>query len=83
MNYIGPNDAGGFRVYKDGADQTGDAKVEMGYSQPIADGRVVVGRFWTDSDNDGTAYSSVWVDELIYFNSCLSHEEIVKIYEAV
>ena len=43
VNYIGPNDAEGLRVYKDGADETGDAKVEMGYSHPIADGRVVVG----------------------------------------
>ena len=64
VNYINPNDAEELRVYKDGADETGDAKVESGYSHPIADGRIVVGRFWTDSDNGGTAYSSVWVDEL-------------------
>ena len=83
VNYIGPNGDEGIKVYKNGVDETGDTKVEKGYSNPISGGRIVVGRFYTESDNVGTAYSSVWVDELIYFNSSLSHAEVVKIYEEV
>ena len=42
------------------------------------DGRIVVGRLHTDNHHK---YSSVEVDELIYFNNSLSTEEIALFSE--
>ena len=47
------------------------------YPYPPGDGRIVVGRFLTDSDS---RYTSVQVDELTYFNKALSDGEISNMY---
>ena len=48
-------------------------------SQSTADGRIVVGRWYTDFDCD---YSGVQVDELLFFNGALSNGDINALYTA-
>ena len=48
-------------------------------SFPAGNGRVVVGRFYTNRD---ALYGSSEVDELIYFNKALTTEEIEAVFNA-
>ena len=41
------------------------------------DGRIVVGRRYTDQDKN---YASVEVDELVYFNAALTNDHVQSIY---
>ena len=78
LNYIGPNDGQGIRMFIDGAEVSSDTTKSVGgYS--AGDGRIVVGRFATDLDRD---YASVMVDELIYFNAALTSTEVQLIYNS-
>ena len=49
------------------------------WSHPAADGRIVVARWYIDNDS---LYSSVQVDELIYFNVALTSDEVQSIYNS-
>ena len=75
LNYIGPSDGQGIRVY--------GMEVLNGITQdaahPAGDGRVVVGRRYTDQDTD---YASMQIDELIFFNKALSTRDIKLLYNA-
>ena len=72
LNYIGPNDGQGITIYINGTEVGSDTSKSAGpYS--AGDGRIVVGRLFTDSDK---WYSSVQVDELSFFNCHLSPAEI-------
>ena len=46
-------------------------------ARPPGDGRIVVGRRYTDRDQQ---YSSVQVDELIFFNKALTTTDIALLY---
>ena len=72
LNYIGPLNGQGIRIYQNGL-QTGydDTLVPGSYSP--GDGRVAVGRVYTD-DND--QHGGVDVDELLFFNQALSDDQI-------
>ena len=48
-------------------------------SYPTGDGRIVVGRIFTDQD---AYYGSVQVDELIYFDAVLKDSDIQSIYDS-
>ena len=76
LNYIGPADGQGITIYKDGILQGSDTS-KGGPSYPPGDGRVVVGRWFTDRDRD---YASVEVDELTFWNRALTLQEIQAIY---
>ena len=79
LNYIGPDDGQGIKMFYDGAEVASDtSKTER--SNPVREGRIVVGRTYTDKDE---AYGSVQVDELIYFNQALIESEIKAIYKSV
>ena len=79
LNYIGSNEAEGVRVYFDGREvRSGTIKTAIPYS--AEDGRIVVGREYTDIDD---RYTSILVDELMYFNQSLSLVEIEAIYNVV
>ena len=68
LNYLGPNIGKGIRVYLDGSDRT--LGTFMTSAQvPAGDGRIVLGRLYT---NGAESYSSVQVDELIFFNQALA-----------
>ena len=67
LNYLGPNNGQGIRIYYDG-EQTGSGYTKYTYTSPTGAGRVVVGRYYTVHD---AYYTSVHVDELLFFNEAL------------
>ena len=73
LNYFGPNNGEGLTVFYDGEKVGGDNSKNEELLSVSGDGRIVVGRRWTDSDRE---YTSVQVDELIFFNQALSNENI-------
>ena len=77
MNYIGLNDDEGIRIYYNGAEVATDTtKYEDTF--PAGDGRIIIGRRYTGQDWD---YASVHVDELIFFSSALTSDEVQAMYK--
>ena len=76
LNYIGPADGQGITIYTDGTLQGNGTTKETDPYTP-GDGRVVIGREFTDSDE---WYASVEVDELTFWNRALTLQEIQAIY---
>ena len=79
MNYIGPSDGEGIRIFDNGTEVANVATKVAGSDHP-GDGRIVVGRIYTDR---GLLYASVQVDELTFFNKALSTTEIAATYNGV
>ena len=77
LNYIGPNNGQGIRIYHDGL-QVGsdDTKTDVTFSP--GDGCVCVGTY-----DDVSVYASVDVDELLFFNEALSDQQIMNIKNMV
>ena len=72
LNYLGPNDGDGIRIYYVGVEVASDtAKSTHGFG--AGDGRIVVGRYRT---NLNSHYGNVQVDELIFFNEALMRDDI-------
>ena len=69
LNYIGPNNGQGTRIYIDGI-QTASSNVISSYTFQPGAGRVVIGRLSIDD------YASVDVDELLFFNETRSDQNI-------
>ena len=76
LNCIGPNTGEGISVYYDGREVASDT-TKAGGPYSAGDGRIVVGRYYTDRDE---RYSTVQVDELIFFNQALEHNDIAPLY---
>ena len=57
---------------------SGSTKETTSYS--LGDNRIVVGRWYTDSNE---RYAGLHVDELMYFNTVLSTEEVYLLYLTV
>ena len=75
LNYFGPNNGQRIQVYFDGVETARDAtKVSKTFSG--GDGKVVLGRQKTDSDE---GYASADMDELLFFNTKLSNAQVGKI----
>ena len=72
FNIIGPNDGEGFRIYHDGK-LVGNATSFDRIRSHAIDGRIVIGRFYTDHNSD---YASFDMDELLFFNRSLTESEI-------
>ena len=72
MNYIGPNEGEGSRLHLNGA-EVGSDTTKAAASPSAGNGRIVVGRLYTNSDEH---YANVQVDELIFFNQTLSPSDI-------
>ena len=79
LNYFGTGDDEGISGYYDGREVARDTK-ESTKDYSAGDGRIVVGRLYTNSDEK---YASVMVDELMFFNQSLSDVEIEMIYNAM
>ena len=79
LNYIGPNNTDGIRVYYNGAEVANDTEKNVSPSS-AGDGRIVLGRRYTDKDKD---YASVQVDELIFFNQALTNDQVELIYNSI
>ena len=73
LNYIGPKDGEGIKIFIKGAQVASDTITSRG-PYPTGDGRIVVGKKNTDEQN--LFYASVQVDELRFFNRYLTQEEI-------
>ena len=80
LNYIGPNDESDEAVtmFFNGTEEDSDTTKD-GLPYSPGDGRIVLGRLYTDSDN---GYSSVQVDELTFFNRTLTLDEIAALANA-
>ena len=78
LNYLGPNNGEGIEIYYNGTEVKSDG-VKQARSMSSGDGRIVVGRHYTDQDWE---YASVQVDELIYFNAALSSDHVQSIYNS-
>ena len=80
MNLLIRNEHGeGIRIYYNGTDVASHT-IKTDGSYPAGDGRIVVGRGYTDRDE---LYASVQIDELAFFNKALSTTEITAMYNAV
>ena len=75
INYIGENDGQGFQVYQNGALAANVTRLHAVHSGYLGDGRIVIGRELTT----GGFYSSVTVDELIFFEQMLSTQHITAL----
>ena len=78
LNYIGPNDGEGIRVYYDRQEVVSDTTKSRGLFDP-ADGSILVAK---RADGD-YGYTSLQMDELIFFNKTLSTTDITAMYNAV
>ena len=77
LNYIGPNDGQGIRIYEDGVLTGSDDTKSLGRDpSPQGEGRIVVGREFTHFDDK---YASVTLDELLIFNQTLSDQQILDL----
>ena len=72
INYHGPS--GGICIYH-GNENKGCSSGEYSGSYSTGDGHVVLGRYFTDTD-DAQYYASGSVDELMFFNATLSDSDI-------
>ena len=78
LNYIGPNNGEGIRMFIDGT-EVASSTTKHGRSYSPGDGRIVVGRYYTNYDGN---YASVQMDELIYFNAAMTSTEVQLIYNS-
>ena len=76
INFIGPNITQGIKVYNDGVQVGGISRVQTGITHIEGDGRIVFGRFYTDS---AISYASTQMDDLLLFNQVLTETEIAKL----
>ena len=65
-------------MFIDGEEVASDT-TKHGVSYSPGDGRIVVGRYYTNYD---LSYPSVQVDELIYFNASLTSDNVQSIYNS-
>ena len=78
-NYIGPYDGEGIQIYYDGK-QVGSDSDKYNTQGIGGDGRIAVGRYYTDEGDWATG--STEVDELFLFNKALTDEEIETIFSS-
>ena len=77
-NYVGPNNGQGIVVYMDGC-EVGRHTTRLFVPRPPGDGKMVIGRRFTYSDN---WYGAVMIDELMLFNHQLSEQQIQDLYNS-
>ena len=85
MNYVGPNEGQGIRIYNDG-ELVGSDTTKTNEANLPSDGRIIIGR--ADLNIVGTAgfltfYASVEVDEFLVFNRTLTEPEIILLNQRV
>ena len=72
LNYLGPENGRGIRVYLDGVFGNRDSSKEE-YTNSAGNGQVFVGKFRPEEDRN---YASVEIDELLFFNTTLTQDDI-------
>ena len=78
LNYLGPGDNEGIQMFFDGVEMERDM-TQSGGPFSAGDGRIVVGRRFTDQDK---LQASIAVDELIFFNQSLTVDDIEALYQS-
>ena len=76
LNYIGPEDGQGIRIYLNGI-ETGSGMRLGSATYPVGNGRVIIGKYYTDMN--GFRNLEFTIDELLFFNTKLSDEEIEEL----
>ena len=71
LNYIGPNNGEGIKIYSDGVEQADTTKQSLSFS--AGDGKIIIGRIFPNEDRN---YGTFQIDKLIFFNQALTPEEI-------
>ena len=66
----------GIQAFRDGTRRQVSQSGASG-THPVGDGRVVVGRRYTNRNQD---YAHVEVDELIFFNQALTEDDVSDLY---
>ena len=76
LNYIGPEHGQGFRIYNDGVKLVGGSTTSSpsGTNFTPLDGSVALGKFRNE-------YSSVAINELLFFNNKLTDAQIRELYD--
>ena len=77
VNYLGPNNGQGIRVYRNGL-QKGSDDIKFQPDLRLGDDRTAVGRLYTKDDGN---YGSFEIDELAFFNVKLSDDQIVELFD--
>ena len=78
LNYLGPNEGEGIRIYYDG-EEVGTEPTKTSPILTTGIGRIVLGRYYPDEEGH---YSSIQVDELLFFNTELTNAEIGLIFNS-
>ena len=79
VNFIGPNDGQGLRIYYDGVaveNRSSDPSRRTNSRFSNLDRRILIGRLFYIRDD---YYASVVVDELFFFNQALTEPEITRL----
>ena len=76
INYIGADQQLGIELYLDGIRQAHD-DTSSPPTHAQGNGRIVIGRFLTEEDH---SYTTVEIDELLFFNSILTPGQITTLY---
>ena len=79
LNFLGPADRQGFRLYRNGVEATSDIRISNG-DYASGDGSLVVGRYFV---NNNGGYGGFDMDELLLFNVSLSQTAITQLTQAV
>ena len=74
LNFMRPEER--FQVFKDGTLVPGQ-QTKKYFSRPLGNGRLVLGKRFPHRDN---FYSSIEVDELVFFNRKFTEPEVIKLY---
>ena len=78
VNYMGTNNSESIQLFMDGEEKSSDTMKDAG-TYSAGDARIVVGRVFRDWDRD---YTSLEIDELIFFNRNLILDEITSLATA-
>ena len=76
LNYIGPKNGEGIKILYDGAEVASDTTRRTLSPRTAATDRIVLGRFYLDRNE---RYSSVKIDELVFFNQSLKSAEVQQL----
>ena len=79
VNYIGPNNGDGIRIFYDGVEVASDTTRDPS-SLPGGDGRIVVGTVYTEVNGH---YANGQIAELLFFNQALNVIDIKELYNNI
>ena len=79
VNYIGPKNGDGIRIFCDGAEVASERTRDPS-SLPAGNGTIVIGRVYSDVNDH---YGNGQIDELLFFNQALNVKDIKELYNNI